>query len=85
VEFLLSLAPKPLKVYNRKSKESRFSKMDDSLVVEVVSRFVKPTSSPLYAPFVKTVQVPETASDVRKTPCQRGFLWRVFLGPSYFG
>jgi hypothetical protein len=34
--------PKPLKFYNRKSKGSSFSKLDDSLIVEAVSMFSTP-------------------------------------------
>jgi hypothetical protein len=39
-------APKPLKFYNHKSKASRLSKMDDSLIVETLSVISAPSVVP---------------------------------------
>jgi hypothetical protein len=38
----IPMETKPVKCYNRKTKDSRFTKMEDSLLGELVSAFVVP-------------------------------------------
>lgn len=75
-------ATKPVKCYNRRTKDSRFSKMDDSLIAEAMMMFT-PKVLPTIVfpePFVKLEA--NVKAVVRKSPPARGFLWRGFLRPS---
>jgi hypothetical protein len=47
LESLIPPAPKPLKFYNQKLKDSRCTKMDDSLITEAVSATSALPASPL--------------------------------------
>jgi hypothetical protein len=75
---------KLVKCYNHKTKDSRFTKMQDSLIDEAVSVFV----APLVLPSVVVVPEPygmitaPVKVDVRKISLVRGFLRRGFLGLS---
>jgi hypothetical protein len=82
-------APKPLKFYNRKSKASRFSNMDDNLIAEVVSaisdqhgvsRLVGAASSPLSGGSQTSSEVVLVSAN--NVPLTRGLLRRGFLKPS---
>jgi hypothetical protein len=91
---------RPLKFYNRKLKDSRFSKMDDSLITESVSVISAPPVVPLgFGPsslsspsimigaqtLSEVSHDPANASVVfQKTPLMRGILRRAFLRPSSY-
>jgi hypothetical protein len=73
------LMAKPVKCYNHKTKDSRFSKMEDSLIAKAVSVFVAP---PVMSPVVVAPEpVGKHVATVKASP-MRGLLQRGFLGPS---
>jgi hypothetical protein len=80
--------PKPLKFYNRKSKDSRFSKMDDSLITEAVSVFNAPpdeSSSAEPAPLLLFVKIAgQTSPEVAHDPVIRVLLSRIPLRRGVF-
>jgi hypothetical protein len=79
----IEVVTKPVKCFNCKTKDSRFLKMDDSLIAEALSMFTA-------LPVLPTVVLPEPSvnlaaivkADVRKSPPAMGLLRQGFLGPS---
>jgi hypothetical protein len=73
-------APKPLKFYNRKSKASRLSNMDDNLIAEAVSAISDPPGVPRFVGAASSLpSSSQTSSKVvlvptNRVPPTRGFL-----------
>jgi hypothetical protein len=78
----------PLKIYNNKLKDSRFAKIDDSLIAEAVSAISDPLVVPLgfglspLSPPPGEFIAKTSSVVVRKTSTARGILRRGFLNPS---
>jgi hypothetical protein len=80
---LIPVAIKPMKCYNRNTKDSRFTKIEDSRLAETVSVFVAPPvlSSVVVVlePFGKITDTAPTIAQVPESSADVGFLWRGFL------
>ncbi|GLT66248.1 hypothetical protein SLA2020_386230 [Shorea laevis] len=80
---LFVVETKPMKCYNRKTKDNMFMKMDDRLIVDAMSMLTAPPVLPIVVLPKPSVNIVATVkADVRKSPSVRGFLQLGFL-PSF--